>query len=99
MEKSPFFMPEDTVLPNPGTYYSAARGPIPTFASRWAGTFANVGIKGTRENIDSSGALDLTFAYECTGMGSERQIRSTSAGEKPLLVGLPWKQCAPAMRL
>ncbi len=29
-----------------------------------AGTFANVGIKGPLENIDSSGALDLTFAYE-----------------------------------
>jgi hypothetical protein len=27
-------------------------------------TFANVGIKGPLENIVSSGALDLTFAYE-----------------------------------
>src|SRR5262249_12150420 len=42
-----------------------------------AGTFANVGIKGPLENIDSSGALDLTFAYECSAGGSERQIRST----------------------
>jgi hypothetical protein len=30
-----------------------------------ASTFANVGIKGPLENIDSSGALDLTFACEC----------------------------------
>jgi hypothetical protein len=30
-----------------------------------AGTVANVGIKGPLENIDSSGALDLTFASEC----------------------------------
>jgi hypothetical protein len=26
--------------------------------------FANVGIKGPLENIDSGGALGLTFAYE-----------------------------------
>ena len=29
-----------------------------------AGTFANAGIEGPLESIDSSGALDLTFAYE-----------------------------------
>jgi hypothetical protein len=29
-----------------------------------ADTFANVGIKGPPENIDSDGALDLTFACE-----------------------------------
>jgi hypothetical protein len=29
-----------------------------------ASTFANVGIKGPPENVDSSGALDLTFACE-----------------------------------
>jgi hypothetical protein len=45
-----------------------------------AGTFANVGIKGPLEIIDSSGALDLTFASRDRGyQGSERQIRSTSA--------------------
>jgi hypothetical protein len=44
-----------------------------------AGTFANVGIKGPPENIDSGGALDLTFAYdECGWQDIERQIRSTS---------------------
>jgi hypothetical protein len=45
-----------------------------------ASTFANVGIKGPLEIIDSSGALDLTFALRvCGQQGSERQIRSTSA--------------------
>jgi hypothetical protein len=34
-----------------------------------AGTFANVGIKGPPENIDSGGALDLTFAYESSAGG------------------------------
>ena len=34
-----------------------------------AGTFANVGIKGPPENIDSSGALDLTFAQESPASG------------------------------
>jgi hypothetical protein len=43
-----------------------------------AGTFANVAIKGPLEDIDSSGALDLTFASRDRGhQGSERQIRST----------------------
>jgi hypothetical protein len=32
-----------------------------------AGTFANVGIEGPLENVDSSGALDLTFACEGAG--------------------------------
>jgi hypothetical protein len=45
-----------------------------------ASTFANVGIKGALENIDFSGALDLTFALRDFGyQGSERQIRSTKA--------------------
>ncbi len=45
-----------------------------------ASTFANVGIKGPPENVDSSGALDLTFALRARGQqGSERQIRSTKA--------------------
>jgi hypothetical protein len=39
-------------------------GPIPTFAFHCSSRFANVGIKGPLEIIDSSGALDLTFAYE-----------------------------------
>ena len=34
-----------------------------------AGTLANVGSKGPRENIDSSAALDLTFAYEYSVSG------------------------------
>jgi hypothetical protein len=43
-----------------------------------AGIFANVGIEGPLENIDSSGALALTFACEhAASRGSERQIRST----------------------
>ena len=35
-----------------------------------ADTFANVGIKGPLEEIDSSGALDLTFACECSADGT-----------------------------
>src|ERR1700743_416026 len=43
-----------------------------------AGTLTNVGIKGPLANIDSSGALDLTFALRVRGLlRSERQIRST----------------------
>jgi hypothetical protein len=46
-----------------------------------AGTFANVGIEGPLEKIDSSGALDLTFACEAVASrDSERQIRSTGIG-------------------
>jgi hypothetical protein len=57
-----------------------ASGPISTFAFHRSGQFANVEIKGPLEDIDSSGALDLTFASRDRGyQGSERQIRSTSA--------------------
>jgi hypothetical protein len=45
--------------------------PSPLVAGRFrhshsiaAATFANVAIKGPLENIDSSGALDVTFAWE-----------------------------------
>ena len=55
-------------------------GPIPTFvhSSRQA-AFANVEIRRTTSKIlDSSGALDLTFALRIRGKkDSERQIRST----------------------
>jgi hypothetical protein len=44
-------------------------GPIPTFAFHLSKHFANVGIKGPLEIIDSSGALDLTFAYDCPADG------------------------------
>jgi hypothetical protein len=41
--------------------------------------FANAGIKGQLETIDSSEALDLTFAFGARLPGSERQIRFTGA--------------------
>jgi hypothetical protein len=53
-----------------------------------AGTIANVGIKGPPEDIDYSGALDLTFASRDRGwQHSERQIRSTiiAMRRKPVL--------------
>jgi hypothetical protein len=50
---------------------SPANGPIPTFASLFSGHFANVGIEGPLENIDSSEALDLRFAYEYSAGAGE----------------------------
>jgi hypothetical protein len=38
--------------------------PIPTFAPICGSHFANVGIEGPLENVDSGGASDLTFAFE-----------------------------------
>ncbi|HEY2246756.1 MAG TPA: hypothetical protein VGH70_04880, partial [Bradyrhizobium sp.] len=59
--------------------WRSASGPIPTFASLPAGTFANVGRRTTDKTLNSSGALDLTFASRVRGLlDSERQIRSTS---------------------
>jgi copper transport protein len=51
-----------------------------------AGTYANVGIKGPLENIDSSGALDLTFAREpADGRIANVKSAPLSRGEtKPL---------------
>src|SRR5689334_13252370 len=43
----------------------ARSGPIPTFASRCSEHFCECWNQGPLENIDSSGALDLTFACEC----------------------------------
>jgi tetratricopeptide (TPR) repeat protein len=64
-----------------------ASGPIPTFACLCSGHLCECwNRRTTSQNIDSSGALDLTFALRARGLqGSERQIRST----RPR-IGLVW---------
>src|SRR5436190_1564449 len=66
---------------------AATSGPIPTFAPLLGRPFLRVlESKDHWEILDSSGALDLTFALRIRGsVGSECQIRSTRwlAGPAP----------------
>jgi hypothetical protein len=62
---------QDHQAPIPAPASTIAPWPAPLPAARFqhshsiaAGTLANAGIKGPLEDIDSSGALDLTFAGE-----------------------------------
>jgi hypothetical protein len=56
-----------------------ASGPIPTFVSRLGRHFYECWNQRTTSIIDSSGALDLTFALRALVLlVSERQIRSTT---------------------
>src|SRR5262249_30789568 len=66
--------------------HGRAHAPFPALVVRFqhshpiaAGTFANVGIKGPPENIDSGGAMDLTFACEYAA-GRGANVKSAPPG-------------------
>jgi hypothetical protein len=57
-----------------------------------AGTFANVGIEGPLENVDSSGAFDLTFAFEFA-TGRVANVKSAPLGGAAFFVRVQHGVC------